>query len=51
MRADGEQLGRITSLIEDSAVSVVVDKAFPFDRLNDAMPYVDTGRAPRARWS
>lgn len=45
MRADGEQLGRITSLIEDGAVSVVVDKTFPFGRLNEAMAYVDTGRA------
>ena len=45
MRADGEQLGRITKLIEDGAIRPVVDRTFPFEKLNDAFAYLDTGRA------
>lgn len=45
MRADGEQLGRITKLIEDGVIRPVVDRTFPFEKLNDAFAYIDTGRA------
>lgn len=45
MRADGEQLGRITTLIEDGKIRPVVDRTFPFEKLNDAFAYIDTGRA------
>ncbi|MCO6425066.1 NADP-dependent oxidoreductase [Sinorhizobium meliloti] len=45
MRADGEQLGRITKLIEDGTIRPVVDRTFPFEKLNDAFAYIDTGRA------
>lgn len=45
MRANGEQLGRITSLIESGAVRPVVDRIFPFAATNDAMDYLATGRA------
>ncbi|BCH21001.1 NADP-dependent oxidoreductase [Mesorhizobium sp. L-8-3] len=45
MRADGEQLGRITKLIEDGTIRPVVDRAFPFEQLNEALAYIDTGRA------
>jgi NADPH:quinone reductase-like Zn-dependent oxidoreductase len=45
MRADGEQLDRITKLIEDSAIRPVVDRVFPFEQLNDAFAHIDTGRA------
>lgn len=45
MRADGEQLGRITKLIEDGTIRPVVDRAFPFEQLNEALAYIETGRA------
>jgi NADPH:quinone reductase-like Zn-dependent oxidoreductase len=45
MRADGEQLSRITKLIEEGVIRPVVDRAFPFENLNEAFAYVDTGRA------
>jgi NADPH:quinone reductase-like Zn-dependent oxidoreductase len=45
MRADGEQLGQITALIEAGVLRPVVDRIFPFEAVNEALAYVDTGRA------
>lgn len=45
MQAHGEQLGRITSLIESGVIRPVVDRVFPFDATNEALAYVETGRA------
>lgn len=45
MRAQGSQLGQITSLIESGAIRPVVDKAFPFASTNEALAYVESGRA------
>ncbi|KRB20640.1 MULTISPECIES: NADP-dependent oxidoreductase [Mesorhizobium] len=45
MRADGGQLERITKLIEDGTIRPVVDRSFPFETLNEAFAYIDTGRA------
>jgi NADPH:quinone reductase-like Zn-dependent oxidoreductase len=45
MRASGEQLGQITSLIDSGAIRPVIDRTFPFDATNDALAYVETGRA------
>jgi len=45
MRAEGQQLGEITSLIEAGVIRPVVDKVFPFERTGDALAYVETGRA------
>jgi NADPH:quinone reductase-like Zn-dependent oxidoreductase len=45
MRADGEQLRRITTLIEDGSIRPVVDHVFPFEQMNEAFAYIDTGRA------
>ncbi|WP_185999996.1 NADP-dependent oxidoreductase [Novosphingobium lindaniclasticum] len=45
MRADGRQLGEIAKLIEDGTIRPVVDRIFPFSALNEAMAYVDGGRA------
>lgn len=45
MRAHGEQLGKITALVESGAVKPVVDRVFPFLALNEAMDYLETGRA------
>ena len=45
MRAHGEQLGQITKLIESDVIKPVVDKVFPFEQTNEAMSYVEAGRA------
>ena len=45
MRADGEQLGHIAQLVEAGAIRPVVDQVYPFDDLNDAFTYIETGRA------
>ena len=45
MRANGSQLREITRLIEAGAIRAVVDKVFPFESSNEAMAYVDAGRA------
>ncbi len=45
MRANGEQLSKITSLIESGVVRQVVDRIFPFQATNEAMDYLATGRA------
>lgn len=45
MRANGEQLSKITSLIESGVVRPVVDRIFPFHATNAAMDYLATGRA------
>lgn len=45
MRADGDQLTEITSLIDDGIIRPVVDRVFPFASTKEAMAYVDTGRA------
>jgi NADPH:quinone reductase-like Zn-dependent oxidoreductase len=45
MTANGGQLGQITSLIEAGALRPVVDKVFPFEKTNEALEYVETGRA------
>ena len=45
MRAQGQQLSEITSLIESGVIHPVVDKVFPFEKTGDALAYVETGRA------
>jgi NADPH:quinone reductase-like Zn-dependent oxidoreductase len=45
MRAQGEQLSQITKLIESGIIKPVMDKVFPFEQTNEAMAYVETGRA------
>ena len=45
MRANGEQLGRITKLIEDGVIRPIVDRVLPFHATNEAMAYLQTGRA------
>ncbi|TAY61602.1 NADP-dependent oxidoreductase [Rhizobium leguminosarum] len=44
MTANGAQLGKITSLIEAGAIRPVIDRAFPFEKTNEALDYVETGR-------
>ena len=45
MRAQGEQLSQITRLIESGAIKPVIDKVYPFNQTNEAMSYVEAGRA------
>jgi len=45
MRAQGEQLSQITKLIESGVIKPVIDKVFPFEETNEAMSYVEKGRA------
>jgi NADPH:quinone reductase-like Zn-dependent oxidoreductase len=45
MRAHGGQLQEITRLVEAGAIRPVVDKVFPFEATNEALAYVQAGRA------
>lgn len=45
MRAQGNQLSQITSLIESGIIKPVIDRVFPFEQTNEAMTYVETGHA------
>jgi NADPH:quinone reductase-like Zn-dependent oxidoreductase len=45
MKAAGDQLGKITSLIEAGKIRPVVDQVFPFEEANEAVSYVESGRA------
>jgi NADPH:quinone reductase-like Zn-dependent oxidoreductase len=45
MRADGNQLSKITALIDSGIIRPVVDKVFPFDKTEEALTYVESGRA------
>lgn len=45
MRAQGNQLSQITSLIDSGIIHPVIDKVFPFEATNEAMAYVESGRA------
>jgi len=44
MRAQGDQLNKITKLLESGVIKAVMDKVFPFEQTNEAMAYVETGR-------
>jgi NADPH:quinone reductase-like Zn-dependent oxidoreductase len=45
MQANGDQLREITSLIDARIIQPVMDRVFPFDQTNEAMAYVEKGRA------
>ena len=45
MKASGAQLRDITKLIEAGAIRPVIDRVFPFESTNEAMAYVESGRA------
>ena len=44
MRADGEQLGEITRLVESGVIRPLVDKVFPLEQVRDALAYSESGR-------
>lgn len=45
MRASGDQLREISSLIDSGIIRPVVDRVFPFEATNEALAYVEKGRA------
>lgn len=45
MKASGEQLQQISALVDAGAIRPVVDKVFPFEATNEALAYVEAGRA------
>jgi NADPH:quinone reductase-like Zn-dependent oxidoreductase len=45
MWAQGDELSKITVLIESGTIRPVMDRVFPFEQTNEALAYVDTGRA------
>ncbi|ROP80488.1 NADPH:quinone reductase-like Zn-dependent oxidoreductase [Stenotrophomonas rhizophila] len=45
MRASGQQLGEITSLVEAGAIRPVIDRVFPFQETQSALAHVESGRA------
>lgn len=45
MKANGAQLQEITRLIEEGAIRPVIDKVYPFESTNEALAYVEAGRA------
>src|SRR5881396_3515812 len=47
VRANGEQLSKITSLIESGIIRQVMDRIFPFEATKEAWAYLETGRAKR----
>lgn len=45
MKANGSQLREITRLIEAGAIRPAIDRVFAFESANDALAYVEAGRA------
>ncbi|TGM34319.1 NADP-dependent oxidoreductase [Leptospira biflexa] len=45
MKANGSQLNQISNLINEGRIQPVIDKIYPFEALNDALAYVESGRA------
>ena len=45
MRSSGEQLSKITALIECGVIRPVIDRVFQFEATNEALAYVETGRS------
>ena len=45
MRASGEQLREIAALVDAGVLRPIVDRVFPFEETEEAMTYVDAGRA------
>ncbi|MFD4117533.1 NADP-dependent oxidoreductase [Streptomyces niveus] len=45
MRASGDQLRELTTLVDAGKIRPVVDRVFPFDQTREAMEYVEEGRA------
>ena len=45
MTENGGQLGKIMSMIEAGVIRPVMDRVFPFEKTNEALTYIEIGRA------
>jgi alcohol dehydrogenase len=45
MKANGGQLREITRLLDAGVIRPVMDRVFPFEQTNEALAYVEAGRA------
>ena len=45
MRANGDQLKEITSLVDSGVLRPVMDRVFPFESTKEALAHVESGRA------
>ena len=45
MRASGDQLRKLTPIIDEGAIRPVMDRTFPFASTKEALAYIETGRA------
>jgi len=45
MKASGDQLRQIAALVDAGHIRPMVDRVFPFQSTNEALAYVETGRA------
>ncbi len=45
VRANGQQLSEISTLVDAGAIKPVIDSVFPIARVNEALDYVQKGRA------
>ena len=45
VHANGDQLAEIARLVENGAISPVIDRVFPLEQVRDALAYSESGRA------
>ena len=45
MHPSGAELSELAALIDQGKLQPIVDRSFPFDRIDDAMAYLEAGRA------
>lgn len=45
MKANGDQLRELTKLIESGVITPIIDRVFDFEKNNEALEYVESGRA------
>jgi NADPH:quinone reductase-like Zn-dependent oxidoreductase len=45
MKANGKQLNELTKLIEAGTILPVMDRVYPLAEINEAMSYIESGRA------
>ncbi len=45
MHPSGSELAELSQLIEQEKMKVIIDRTFPFERISEALAYVESGRA------